>query len=194
MYRPTTGTSEKCIGCYPRIEGTDPLTEGQPMEARCMSACVGKIRMQGLVDVEADGTWVEDPDHPLYFMVHEEQVALPLYPQFGTQPNIYYIPPRWVPRDYLRQMFGPGVDRALERYTRPSRRLLAALQLFRASQQIIFSFDVEEGERVGEVVVGGEPYEIFNDTAVGFDADGREIVRIRVEEPLHERPLKVNSI
>jgi nitrate reductase beta subunit len=194
MYRPTTGTSEKCIGCFPRIEGTDPLTEGQPMEARCMSACVGKIRMQGLVDVEPDGSWTTAPDHPLYFMVHEEQVALPLYPQFGTQPNIYYIPPRWVPRDYLRQMFGPGVDQALERYTRPTRRLLAVLQLFRASQQIIFSFDVEEGEQVGEVEVGGQPYEIFNDTAVGFDADGREIVRISVEEPIHQRPLKVNSI
>ena len=159
-----------------------------------MSACVGKIRLQGLVDVEADGTWTEDPTHPIYYLVHSEKVALPLYPQFGTQPNIYYIPPRWVPRDYLRQMFGPGVDRAIERYTRPSRTLLAVLQLFRASQQIIFSFDVEEGDKVGEVQVGGEAYEIFNDTAVGFDADGREIVRIRVEEPLHERPLKVNSI
>ncbi len=194
MYRPSTGTSEKCIGCFPRQEGNDPLTEGQPMEARCMTACVGKIRMQGLVDVEADGTWTDQPDHPLFFLVHTEKVALPLYPQFGTQPNIYYIPPRWVPRDYLRQMFGPGVDHAIERYTRPSRTLLAVLQLFRASQQIIFSFDVEEGERVGEVQIGGEGYEIFNDTAVGFDADGHEIVRIRVEEPLHERPLKVNSI
>jgi nitrate reductase beta subunit len=91
-------------------------------------------------------------------------------------------------------MFGPGVDHAIERYTRPSRRLLAVLQLFRASQQTIYSFDVEDGERVGEVLVGGEPYEIFNDTAIGFDADGHEIVRLRVEEPLHERPLKVNSI
>jgi nitrate reductase beta subunit len=194
MYRPTTGTSEKCIGCYPRQEGNDPLTDGQPMEARCMAACVGKIRMQGLVDVEADGTWTSAPDHPLYFLVHTEKVALPLYPQFGTQPNIYYIPPRWVPRDYLRQTFGPGVDHAIDRYTRPSRTLLAVLQLFRASQQIIFSFDVEEGERVGEVQVGGQGYEIYNDTAIGFDADGREIVRIRVEEPLYERPLKVNSI
>jgi nitrate reductase beta subunit len=91
-------------------------------------------------------------------------------------------------------MFGPGVDHALERYTRPSRRLLAVLQLFRASQQAIFSFDVEEGPRVGEVEVGGESYEIFNDTAIGFDLAGREIVRIQVEEPVHERPLKVNSL
>ncbi len=194
MYRPTTKTTEKCIGCYPRIEGKDPLTEGLPMEPRCMAACVGKIRMHGLVKVEADGTWTDDPTHPLYYMVHEEQVALPLYPQFGTQPNIYYIPPRWVPRDYLRQMFGPGVDRAIERYTRPSRRLLALLQLFRASQRIIYSFDVEEGPKVGEITVGGDVVEMFNDTAVGFDESGGEIVRVAVEEPIFERPGKLNSI
>ena len=194
MYRPSTGTSEKCVGCYPRVEGSDPLTNGQPMEPRCMAACVGKIRLHGLVTVEADGTWARDPNHPLYYLVHEEQVALPLYPQFGTQPNIYYIPPRWVPRDYLRQMFGPGVDRAIERYTRPSRRLLAVLQLFRVSQQMLFSFDVEEGEKVGEIAVGGQAYEVYDDTAIGFGADGHEVVRVSVEEPIFERPLKVNSI
>jgi nitrate reductase beta subunit len=31
MYRPNMRTSEKCIGCYPRVEGTDPLTQGLPM-------------------------------------------------------------------------------------------------------------------------------------------------------------------
>ncbi|HLU30551.1 MAG TPA: nitrate oxidoreductase subunit beta, partial [Acidimicrobiia bacterium] len=135
-----------------------------------------------------------DPAHPLYYMVHVEKVALPLYPQFGTQPNIYYIPPRWVPRSYLRQMFGPGVDHAVDAYTRPSRRLLAVLQLFRASQVMIFSFDVEEGPQVGEVTLAGETYPIYNDTAVGFDLDGHEVVRISVEEPIYERPLKINSI
>jgi len=89
MYRPTTRTSEKCIGCYPRVEGTDPLTEGVPMETRCMTACIGKIRLQGLVKVEPDGQWAEDRQNPLYYLVHVEKVALPLYPQFGTQPNVY---------------------------------------------------------------------------------------------------------
>jgi nitrate reductase beta subunit len=159
-----------------------------------MAACVGKIRLQGLVNVQDDGVWASDPSHPLYFLVHEERVALPLYPQFGTQPNIYYIPPRWVPRPYLRQMFGPGVDHAIEVYTRPSRRLLAVLQLFRATQQMVFSFDVEEGRKLSEIMVGGEPLELFDDTVVGFDNDGREIVRVRVEDPLIERPGKINSI
>ncbi len=194
MYRPTTRTSEKCIGCYPRVEGTDPLTEGMPMETRCMAVCVGKIRLQGLVQVEKDGSWTKDPTHPLYYLVHEEKIALPLYPQFGTQPNIYYIPPRWVPRPYLRQMFGPGVDDALARYTKPSRKLLAVLQLFRVTQRMIFSFKVEDGPKVAELTVNGERREIFNDTAIGFDSQGREVARVSVEEPTFVRPGKLNSI
>lgn len=194
MYRPTTRTTEKCIACFPRIEGSDPLTGGHPMETRCMAACVGKIRLQGLVDVQDDGVWADDPSHPIYYLVHTERVALPLYPQFGTQPNIYYIPPRWVPRPYLYQMFGPGVDHAIEAYSRPSRRLLAVLQLFRATQVMVFSFDIEEGPRLSEIMVDGEPLELFDDTVVGFDRDGREIVRVRVEDPLIERPEKINSI
>lgn len=159
-----------------------------------MAACVGKIRLQGLVDVQDDGVWADDPSHPIYYLVHTERVALPLYPQFGTQPNIYYIPPRWVPRPYLYQMFGPGVDHAIEAYSRPSRRLLAVLQLFRATQVMVFSFDIEEGPRLSEIMVDGEPLELFDDTVVGFDRDGREIVRVRVEDPLIERPEKINSI
>jgi nitrate reductase beta subunit len=196
MYRPTTGTSEKCIACYPRIEGSDPLTEGLPMETRCMAACIGKIRLQGLVLVDGDGQWVEDRKNPLYYLVHVEKVALPLYPQFGTQPNVYYIPPRWVPRPYLRQMFGPGVDDAIERYTNASRELLAVLQLFRASQRIVFSYEIEEGPKAEEVVVDGRVREIYNDTVIGFDSQGGEAVRVTVQEPFHERPgqLTMNTI
>ncbi|MCJ7439151.1 MAG: 4Fe-4S dicluster domain-containing protein [Acidimicrobiia bacterium] len=194
MYRPTTGTTEKCIGCYPRIEGSDPLTDGVPTETRCMSACVGKIRMQSLVRTEPDGTWTPDPANPIYYLVHEEQVALPLYPQFGTQPNVYYMPPRWAPREYLRQMFGPGVDQAIERYMYPSRRLRALLQLFRASRKIVFAFDVIEGPRFAEFVIDGRPVELFNDTVVGYDSQGNEIVRVSVDEPIYERPGKLNSI
>ena len=195
LYRADTRTSEKCIGCFPRVEGSDPLTEGLPMETRCMASCPGQIRLQGLVPVDADGTWREEPNNPLYYLIREEQMALPLYPQFGTQPNVYYIPPRWVPREYLQQMFGPGVDKAIEAYTRPSRRAQAVLQLFRVSQRIIFSFDVIEGEKVSEVNVGGQALEVFNDTAVGFDRDGKEIVRVTVQEPFFERPVQfLNTI
>jgi len=195
MFRPTTRVSEKCIACYPRIEGADPLTGGQPMETRCMAACVGKIRLQGLVRVDERGQWVEDRTNPLYFLVKVAKVALPLYPQFGTGPNGYYIPPRWAPRPYLRQMFGPGVDAAIEAYSFPSRELMAVLQLFRASQTIVFRYEIIEGDKVFERTVDGKTWEIFNDTVIGYGQDGREVARVTVEEPRHERPDKhYNSI
>ncbi|HEU4528209.1 MAG TPA: 4Fe-4S dicluster domain-containing protein [Actinomycetota bacterium] len=188
MYRATTRVSEKCVGCYPRVEGTDPLTEGLPMETRCMAVCPGKIRMQGLVEIGKDGQWVEDPENPIYYMVKVAKVALPLYPQFGTEPNGYYIPPRWVPREYLTQMFGPGVDEAIETYLAPSRELLAVLQLFRTTQKIIFKFRVEKGPKVREATIGGRKWAMYDDTVIGYDRDGGEAVRLPVLEPFYERP------
>jgi nitrate reductase beta subunit len=195
MYRGNTRTSEKCVACYPRVEGTDPESKGRPMETRCMTACIGQIRMQGLVQVGADGAWIEDRQHPLYYLVHVARVALPLYPQFGTQPNGYYIPPRWVPRPYLRQMFGPGVDAAIERYANPDRELLAVLQLFRRSNLIIYRYEIEEGPKIYEGVRDGKAVTLYNDTVIAFDHDGKEIFRTTVEEPVHVRPREhVNSI
>ena len=202
MYRPTTRVSEKCVACYPRLEGRDPTLSptGSPLETRCMSACVGKIRLQGLVQLERDGSWTPAPDSPLYFLVRERQVALPLYPQFGTAPNGFYIPPRWVPRDYLHQMFGPGVEHALEQYVCPDRELLAVLQLFRAQQQILFRFAIEKGPKVAEIEVTmpdgtRRTQEIWNDTVIGFNKAGQEVVRTTIEEPTFTRPdTHLNSI
>ena len=195
MYRGNTRVSEKCIGCYPRVEGSDPESEGQPMETRCMAACVGQIRMQGLVKLNQDGSWAEDRQHPLYYLVHVAKVALPLYPQFGTEPNGYYIPPRWVPRPYLRQMFGPGVDEAIERYTYPDRELLAVLQLFRRSNRIIFRYEIEEGPKVYEATLRGRKITTYNDTVIAFGQDGNELFRTAVEEPIYVRPKRhANSI
>jgi len=202
LYRPTTRSSEKCIGCYPRIEGKDPnlSPDGAPLETRCMSACVGKIRLQGLVKMTPEGEWATVPDNPLHFLIRERQVALPIYPQFGTSPNGFYIPPRWVPRSYLEQMFGPGVEHAIEQYSCPDRELLAVLQLFRASQKILFRFAIEQGKKVGEVEVTlpsgkKKTQEIFNDTVRGFDKNEKEVVRLTIEEPTFERPRRhLNSI
>ena len=157
MYRGTTKVSEKCVACYPRVEGKEPLTGGAPTVTRCVAACVGKIRLQG---------WVNDPQSPIFYLVRREQVALPLYPQFGTEPNIYYIPPRWAPRKYLRQLFGPGVDAAIAKYTNPSHKLLGVLQLFGATQKIIYAYDVTDTE------------------AVGYGKDGAEVVRVPIVEPV----------
>ena len=195
MYRGNTRVSEKCVGCYPRVEGTDPESEGEPMETRCMAACVGQIRMQGLVKLNPDGSWAEDRQHPLYYLVHVAKVALPLYPQLGTEPNGYYIPPRWVPRPYLRQMFGPGVDEAIERYTYPDRELLAVLQLFRRSNRIIFRYEIEKGPKFYEATLRGRKITTYNDTVIAYGQTGKEIFRTTVEEPIYVRPNKhANSI
>jgi nitrate reductase beta subunit len=115
---------------------------------------------------------VDDPKNPVHYLVHKAKVALPLYPQFGTEPNVYYIPPRWAPRKYLEQMFGPGVNEAIERYTNPSPELLGVLQLFTVTQTVISSYEVTEKE------------------AVGYDEAGKELVRIPMHEPIYIRPPK----
>src|SRR3970040_4419 len=198
MYRGTTRVSEKCVACYPRIEGKDPhiTPDGVPIETRCMAACVGKIRLQGLARIDqTTGDWAGDRANPLYFLVKVEKVALPLYPQFGTEPNIYYMPPRWGPRRYLRQMFGPGADDAVNKYMAPSRELLAVLQLFRSTQKIIFRYEIVEGKKVFETEINGKPWSMYNDTVIGFDKNGTEVARLTVEEPVHTRPAKhPNSI
>jgi nitrate reductase / nitrite oxidoreductase, beta subunit len=202
MFNPEEGKSEKCIACYPRIEGrdTDLSPDGDPIETRCMSACVGKIRLQSLVGIDDNGLWIDDPSNPLYFLVRERMVALPIYPQFGTEPNVYYIPPRWVNRSYLEQMFGPGVEHAIEQYSCPDRELLAVMQLFRAQRKIIFKFEIEKGPKVGESEVtmpSGESrtQEIFNDTVIGYSKSGHEVVRVQIQEPTFERDsCHVNSI
>ncbi len=165
-----------------------------------MAACVGKIRLQGLVEKTPHGEWSVAPDNPMYFLVREREVALPLYPQFGTEPNGYYIPPRWAPHHYLTQMFGPGVEHALEQYCCPDRELLAVLQLFRATQQIIFRFKIDKGPKIAELettLPSGKKkvQELFNDTVIGYNKLNQEVVRITVEEPTFERPkMHLNSI
>ena len=195
MYRGTTRTSEKCVACYPRVEGSDPLSDGVPMETRCMAVCPGKIRLNGLVEIAPDGSWVEAPQHPLYYLIQVEKVALPLYPQFGTEPNVYYSPPRWVPRAYLRQMFGPGVDEAIERYSVPDRELLAVLQLFGKDQRICYRYELREGPKLYETEVRGRKLTLYNDTIIGYAKDGTKIIETTVQEPFHRRPEQhVNTI
>ena len=195
MYRPSTRISQKCVACYPRIEGKDPETGGRPMETRCMASCIGQIRLQGLVKMNTDGTWTEDRYNPIYYLVKVAKVALPLYPQFGTAPNGYYMPPRWVPRGYLKQMFGPGVEDAINAYLAPSRELLAVLQLFRKTNLIVFRYEIQEGPKVYETENHGKPFTMYNDTIIGYGEDGKELVRTQVEEPFHVRPsVHQNSI
>lgn len=155
FFNPATSTSEKCIGCYPKTE--------QNLAPQCFTACIGKIRLRG---------WVNTPDraesdNPLDYLVHERGLALPLYPQLGLEPNVYYIPPIHVPLFFLRQLFGPGAERAVQAYraVRDDEMLQALLALIGSTERTLGYFDVD-GEEV-----------------VGLDEERNEVVRVPLREP-----------
>lgn len=152
-------TSEKCIGCYPRVE--------QGEVALCVESCIGKIRCHGFLTTQGEPR----EDNPLDYIVKIRKLALPLYPQFGTSPNVYYIPPVHVPDGFLEQLFGPGVTeaKALYRDLKKDKQLLGALLLFGSAQRIIEKFKVE-GEQV-----------------IGWDGKGEEVTRVPFTEPTYFR-------
>jgi nitrate reductase beta subunit len=104
LFNFVTRVSQKCIDCFPKIEaGYQP---------QCVTTCIGRIRLQGFIHTPAE---VED-DNPIDFLVHVKKVALPLYPQSGLEPNVYYIPPIHAGEAFLKQMFGPSVAHAVATY------------------------------------------------------------------------------
>jgi len=106
-----TKKSQKCIFCFPRLEkGEAPA---------CARQCPGRLRFVG---------FLEDEEGPIHQLVYQWKVAIPLHPEFGTEPNVYYVPPILpptfnadgdvsdeprVPIEYLRSLFGEAVDGAL---------------------------------------------------------------------------------
>jgi len=156
FYNPMTGTSEKCIACFPKIE--------QGISPQCFENCIGKIRMAG---------WISLPDkaradNPIDYLVHVRKVALPLFPQLGLEPNVYYIPPIHVPRPYLRMMFGPGVDHAIETYRKiPDDPDLGGLLKLFGSSELVLPRWRRQGDRV-----------------TGLAEDGRELASVPLREPL----------
>ncbi len=118
-YNVLTKTSEKCIFCYPRLEGEGK--DGEKHPPACATQCPPQLRYVGYLD---------DKEGPIYKLVEEWGVALPLHPEYRTQPNVYYIPPfitppkhsengetinqERIPREYLRELFGDNVDKAMD--------------------------------------------------------------------------------
>ena len=80
-FNPLTNKSQKCIFCFPRIEkGVAPA---------CARQCPGRMRFVGYLD---------DKNGPIYKLVTKHKIALPLHAEYGTQPNVYYIPPLTPPQ------------------------------------------------------------------------------------------------
>ena len=159
-FNPMTGTSEKCIACYPKME--------QGIQPQCFVNCIGKIRMAGYISKPEDAR----ADNPIDYLVHTRKVALPLYPQLGLEPNVYYIPPIHVPTSFTKQMFGPGVDDAVKAYRNaPNDPDLASLLCLFGSSEMV----MPRWKRVG-------------DSAIGMDESGKPLVEVPMNEPVHVRP------
>jgi complex iron-sulfur molybdoenzyme family reductase subunit beta len=152
-FNPEISRSEKCIFCFPRVE------KGLP--PACAQQCVGRLRFVGYLD---------DAESQVSKLVNDWKVALPLHPEYGTRPNVYYVPPlpgpprfdargkpipgsERIPVAYLESLFGPDVRRALatleaemkkRRAGRPS-ELLDTLIAFKHSDMF----------RLGEHAAGG---------------------------------------
>lgn len=115
-FNPAKGISQQCIGCLPRLaDGVAPA---------CVRQCPGRAVFFGYLDEEGS---------PVNRLVREWEVALPLHPEYGTHPNVYYVPPRLphpvkedmsldtenprVPNEYLESLFGEKVHGALATLT-----------------------------------------------------------------------------
>ena len=108
----TAGTYEMCDFCSSRVEN-----DYAPV---CAKSCPARGMYFGYLDDESSF---------VHKLVKQYQVALPLRPDYGTQPNVYYVPPfirpstlgagnkptgiSDIPIDLLRNYFGGGVDKAL---------------------------------------------------------------------------------
>jgi complex iron-sulfur molybdoenzyme family reductase subunit beta len=73
--------------------------------------------------------FLDDTEGPIYKLVEQYEVALPLHPEYQTDPNVYYIPPfappqhsedgetvdvDRIPDSYLEELFGERVHEALD--------------------------------------------------------------------------------
>lgn len=112
FFDPERSVSTKCIFCLPRVEtGVAPA---------CARQCPGRLRFVGYRD---------DPEGPIWKLVDKWKVAIPLHPEFGTEPNVFYVPPLSppkygpdgrplddprIPLSYLKSLFGDAVVVALE--------------------------------------------------------------------------------
>ena len=105
--------SQHCIGCFPRIE--------QGVAPACVRQCPGRAAFIGFRD---------DKGGAVSKLLDKWKVALPLHPEYGTHPNVYYVPPlspaplredgsfdesgERIPISYLESLFGQEVHGALD--------------------------------------------------------------------------------
>ncbi len=108
-----TSVAQKCIFCFPRLE--------QGVANACARQCPGRVRFVGYRD---------DEQGAIHKLVDKWKVAVPLHAEYGTRPNVFYVPPMApasydaegnldesvprIPEDYIRHLFGDAGLSALQ--------------------------------------------------------------------------------
>lgn len=144
-FDPLRNVATKCIFCLPRVtQGVAPA---------CARQCPGRLRFVGYLD---------DRDKPIWKLVHEWQVALPLHPEFGLEPNVFYVPPLSppkldaqgrptdqprIPLEYLVELFGPGATAALATLERERAKKRAGNSS--ALMDLLIAYDWHESFQLG---------------------------------------------
>ncbi len=168
-FNPRTYRSEKCILCFPRVE------KGLP--PACAQQCVGRLRFVGYLD---------DVEGQVHKLVHQWGVALPLHPEYGTQANVFYVPPlpgpprydaqgrpipgsERIPMSYLEGLFGPGVRTAVKKLESEMARKRAG----KPSEllDVLIAFKQEEMFRLG-TPIGPELVQLGRRGIRSVDAKG----------------------
>ena len=112
MKNSASGNYEMCDMCVTRVDDNYAPV--------CAKSCPARAMSFGYLD---------DVNSFVNKLVKQYKVALPLRPDYGTQPNVYYVPPfvrptvvgegnklteqTDIPIELLREYFGPEVDQAL---------------------------------------------------------------------------------
>jgi complex iron-sulfur molybdoenzyme family reductase subunit beta len=157
-FNPKRSKSEKCIFCFPRIE------KGLP--PACAEQCVGRIRIVGFLD---------DENSKVHKLVKKYKVALPLHPEAGTEPNVYYVPPmsgppkldaegkiiensERIPLAYLESLFGDQVKQALDTLDAEmaKRKAGGTSELL----DMLIAYKHEEMFEIGDAKLGAVPMQI----------------------------------
>jgi nitrate reductase beta subunit len=125
-FNPEENLSQKCIFCYPRLPIYNPVTKtwdpnpgtGNNNLKRnfCFTQCVGRIRYVGYYEPAKGPTHVDNLQYNVNKLIDQWKVALRLHPEFGTEPNLFYVPPlsapvnggttKRIPDSLLAGMFG----------------------------------------------------------------------------------------
>jgi nitrate reductase beta subunit len=182
FYRGTTRTSEKCIGCFPRVEGKDPQYGGLPMQTRCMAACIGQIRLQGLVQLEKDGTWKEDATTRSTTSSTWPRSRCRSTRSSGRSPTATTSRPAGCPGPTSARCSAPAWMPPSSAMSRPTANCSPCCSSSARTRASATATRSRKAPRSSRPTIRGKKFELFDDTVIGFAKDGSKILEIKVEE------------